>query len=195
MLGIMALPSSVGDRRADAQAGYERVGEASALTIEALYGRYMERIYAYLRARTAIEEDAADLTQQVFVQALGALPGYRGGEGQAAAWLFRIARNLATSAHRRSRPTTAWDLVPEALHVAGDPNIDARLLRQEAHARLRTLLQALPVEGQELLALRFVARLTVAEIAAVIGKSEAATSKRLSRTMQRLQERYDDDAR
>jgi len=85
--------------------------------------------------------------------------------------------------------------VPEALHVAGDPNIDARLLRQEAHARLRTLLQALPVEGQELLALRFVARLTVAEIAAVIGKSEAATSKRLSRTMQRLQERYDDDAR
>ncbi len=36
-----------------------------------LYHRYFDRVYAYLRARTAGEDDAADLTQQVFLQSPG----------------------------------------------------------------------------------------------------------------------------
>jgi hypothetical protein len=42
----------------------------------------------------------------------------------------------------------------------------------------------------ELLALRFAAQLSSAEIAALIGKSEAATKKHLTRLLRRLQEQY-----
>ena len=59
----------------------------------------------------------------------------------------------------------------------------------------RSLLVALDSDIRELLALRFAAGLTFAEIAAVIGKSEAATKKRLARTLQSLKEHYHDDAR
>ncbi len=38
-----------------------------------LYQRYRDRIYAYIRTRTPNEEDASDLTQQVFLRALDAL--------------------------------------------------------------------------------------------------------------------------
>ena len=41
--------------------------------------------------------------------------------------------------------------------------------------------------------LRFAAQLTIAEIAAIIGKSEAATQKMLLRTIQALQESYHDE--
>src|SRR5205809_938268 len=63
------------------------------------------------------------------------------------------------------------------------------------YAYLRALLGALGPDTRELLALRFAAGLTFVEIAAVVGKSEAATKKRLARTLQSLKEHYHDDAR
>ena len=160
-----------------------------------LYDRYLDRVYAYLRARTTTQEDAADLAQQVFLQALDALPRYQGQGAEFAGWLFRIARNVATDFHRRRRPTVPWDFVPEALQPRTDHGVEAGLLRREALAHLRTLFGRLDAETRELLVLRFAARLTVAEIAAVVGKSEAATQKRLFRTIQTLKEQYDEDPR
>lgn len=119
-------------------------------------------------------------------------PRCRGHGDQVTAWLFRIARNVAHNFNQRQRSTITWDLVPEALRPRDERSVEAGLLREEALVPLRALLKAQSPEVHELLMLRFVAQLTVAEIAAVIGKSEAATSKQLSRVIQRLQEHYDD---
>src|SRR5437660_1306430 len=68
-----------------------------------LYERHVDGIYSYLRVRANHEQDAADLTQQVFLQALAALPRYQSGKTPFAAWLYRIARNTAINHARRSR--------------------------------------------------------------------------------------------
>ncbi len=156
-----------------------------------LHQRYHARVYRYLRARTESPEDAADLTQQVFLQAFDALPRYRERGLPFAAWLFRIARNAATDFHRRRRQTVAWDHLPEALHPAAQ-GPEGTVLRREALARLRDLLATLPADKRELLALRFVAGLSQREIAAVVGKSEDAVQKGLTRLLHSLKERYDD---
>src|SRR4051812_40918795 len=70
---------------------------------EPLYRYYLSPVYRYLRLRTASDEEAADLTQQVFLRALAALPDYRSKGLPFSAWLFRIARNAAIDAHRRQR--------------------------------------------------------------------------------------------
>ncbi len=161
-----------------------------------LYDRYVDRIYAYLWARTSGTEDAADLTQHVFVQALDALPRYRAGRVPFAAWLFRIARNAATDWRRRQHATVAWDLVPDALHPqASDESdeVEARVVRQEELIRLRALLAALDAETREALILRFTAGLTLADVGAVIGKSEEATRKKIARALHTLKEQYHDD--
>ncbi len=49
---------------------------SDAAAFERLYLGYRDRIYWYLRGRTADDEDAADLTQQVFLRVLDALPQY-----------------------------------------------------------------------------------------------------------------------
>ncbi len=159
-----------------------------------LYRRYRDRVYAYLRGRTDSDDDAADLTQQVFLQALDALPRYRGGDGAFAAWVFRIARNSAINFHGRRRITVAWQIVPENVQPVSDGDVEAGLLRREEAAGLHAVLATLPPEARELLALRFAAGLSTAQIAAVIGRSDAATRKRLSRLMQTLQEHYHDNA-
>ncbi len=186
-----------------------------------LYQRYRDRIHAYLRTRAATAEDAADLTQQVFLQALDALPRYRARGAPFAAWLFRIARNAAANHHRRHRQTIAWDLVPEALHPFAAQDPDARIvrgatvnwdqtsgisrvgegdpaaevLRRDDLAHLAALVNALEPAKRELLILRFVAGLSTPEIARVVGKSEAATKKQIWRSLQTLKEQYHDHTR
>lgn len=151
-----------------------------------LYRRYRDRVYWYVYTRTANEDDAADLTQQVFTRALDALAQYQPRRGSFAAWLFGIARHALANFQGRRRPTITWDLLPGAKQPVAPDDPAAALLRHEDMARLRTLFDALEPDKRELLALRFVARLTAAEIAAVIGKSEAATQKQLSRTLHAL---------
>jgi RNA polymerase sigma-70 factor (ECF subfamily) len=179
----------------------ERVLDDQALVARALahpthfaplYQRYLIRVYTYLRTRTRTTEDAADLTQQVFLRAMDALPRYRGKDGEFAAWLFCIARNAATDYHRRQRETVTWDLLPEALHPAITEDLDAGILRREAADRLRDVLRALDPDQRELLALRFAARLSSAEIAVLLGAREGAIKKRLTRLISRVREQYRD---
>lgn len=158
---------------------------------DALYRRYVTRVYRYARAHTAGDDDAADLTQHVFLSALDALPRYRAGPAPFAGWLFRIARNTVVDAHRRrTSPQIALEALPEALHPHADHEPEATLLRAEALSRLRELVAALDAEKRELLALRFAARLSSPEIAAVVGKSPAAVQKQLTRILHALKEQY-----
>ncbi len=168
-----------------------RSARADPAAFAPLYRRYRDRVYWYVRARTATDEDAADLTQQIFAQAVAALGQYRPRRGSFAAWLFAIARHALANFYRRQRPTVAWDALPEALHpVAGDDPL-AEALRREDLGRVHILVAALDADKRDLLALRFVARLTIGEIAAVIGKSEAATHKRLTRTLHALAKQFE----
>ncbi|MGH2390181.1 MAG: RNA polymerase sigma factor [Chloroflexota bacterium] len=156
-----------------------------------LYERYRQPIHAYLRSRTSTDEDADDLTQQVFLRALEALPRYRPRQVAFSAWLFRIARNAAVDFHRRSHAAITWDLVPVGLQPIAQTNLEAAVIHQESLIRLRELFLGLKPESRELLTLRFVGQLTAPEIAAVVGAREAATRKRLTRLLQSLKERYD----
>jgi RNA polymerase sigma-70 factor (ECF subfamily) len=169
-----------------------RAAQADLAAFAPLYQRYRDRVYAYLRARTRTAEDAADLTQQVFVKAIDALPRYRTRGVPFAAWLLRIAHNTAVNHHKQYRGTIAWDLLPESLHPPLDEDLEALVIQREIAAQLHAVLQDCDAGTREMLALHFAAGLTVAETAAVVGKSEAAVKKRLSRTIHALKEQYRD---
>jgi RNA polymerase sigma-70 factor (ECF subfamily) len=169
-----------------------RRAQADPTVFEALYLRYRDRIYWYLRSRTSAEEDAADLTQHVFLQAMERLHQYRPRKGPFAAWLFAIARHAATDFHRRHHTTVDWECLPAALHPIDTQDVEGDAMTREALARLDQLLSALPAEKREILALRFAGGLTIAEIAAVTGRSAEATRKQLTRTLQTLEGNYHD---
>ncbi len=153
-----------------------------------LYEHYLARIYRYLRARTATDEAAADLTQQVFLKALAALPNYHPRGLPFAAWLFRIARNTAIDRYRRSRDLLSLENLHPSLEPRGEANPEATLLQQEQLERLRVLLEKLDADKRELLALRFAGQLTSSEIGLVVGKSEEAVKKQLGRILHSLKE-------
>lgn len=167
-----------------------RAAQADATAFAPLYQQYYPRIYRYLRARVSTDEDAADLTHAVFVRALAALPEYRDRGLPFAAWLFRIARNIATDSQRRHRPTVDLDTMPEERYATGANPPEQAALAAERLDRLRVILATLDSDKRELLTLRFAGGLTSAEIAAVVGKREGAVKRQLSRIIQGLREHY-----
>lgn len=157
-----------------------------------IYQRHVAQIYSYLRARVG-EDDADDLTHQVFVRALDALPRYRHQGTPITAWLFRIARNAVTDTHRRRKGTITWDRLPEAMQPAIGDDLADGMIQRERVERLRQMLTDLTPEKPELLTLRFAGGLTVREIAGLLGRSEGAVKMELRRTLHTLKERYDAD--
>jgi RNA polymerase sigma-70 factor (ECF subfamily) len=159
-----------------------------------LYHLYVDAVFAYLRTYSESDEDAADLTQHVFLRVLETLPSYRHHGVPFRAWLFRIARNAATDTYRRRRRTLPWDHVPESLHPLSLSDPERIAVHREALNGLRVLVGQLPPEKQELLALRFAGGMTSGEIALVLGRSPAAVQKELVRVMHLLKEHIHDSA-
>lgn len=190
MKNLIALPVEIIQPREDAEHVLVEQAKTDAAVFGILYERYVMYVYHYLRLHAETDEDARDLTQQVFLNAFAALPKYHSRGVPFKAWLFQIASHLATDARRRQRRQTTWDLLPEAIYALPEQNPETLLLKNEALARLRQLLLGLNTYNRELLALRFAAQLSSPEIAKVVGKNPAAVKKQLTRLIQTLKEAF-----
>ncbi len=151
-----------------------------------LYTRHVEAVYRYLRARGASDDEASELVAVAFERALRNIHRYRLGGGGFRAWVLRIARNAFIDSRRRARPALGLEHGSELASAERSPE-DAAILAEDRR-RVLALVQRLPPVQQDALSLRFAAGLSSRQIAAVIGKSEAATKKLLTRALHALKE-------
>jgi RNA polymerase sigma factor (sigma-70 family) len=158
-----------------------------------LYERHVERVYRYLRARGANEDDAAELAALTFERALSNIDRYRPGGSGFGPWLLRIARNAFIDAGRRQR-NRPLDLDEVADLTAPGQSPEDAAIASEERRWIRSLVAQLPEAQRDALALRFAGGLSSREIAHVIGKSEAATKKLLARSLATLKEATRNDA-
>ena len=187
-----ALPADRDRAAAEGELVSSRADGPDVAAFAELYRSHLPGVYRYMRMRAPTEEEAADLTQQVFLKALDALPRYSYRGLPFSAWLYRIARNVATDAYRRRRDTVSWELLPEALHPPEPRDVEADMLRRERLGRLRLLLDELDTDRRDLVTLHFVGGLTQREIGLILGKSQAKVQRELTRTLRILRERFDE---
>lgn len=153
-----------------------------------LYERYVSRIYNYVYYRTGNHHDAEDLTARVFQRAMQHIPNYVNRGLPFSAWLYRIAHNLVVNWHRDQRRRKVVSL--DELVLTGLQS-EAPEYAAEHHEEREALLSAvrtLSPERQQLLILKFVERLSNAEIGAIMGRSEGAIKSLYHRTLLALRE-------
>ena len=73
--------------------------------IGVLYDQNFAAIYNYFRHRVGDAMLAEDLTSQLFLKMVHALPEFRLGEAPFRSWLFGIARNLVADHFRKEKAT------------------------------------------------------------------------------------------
>jgi RNA polymerase sigma-70 factor (ECF subfamily) len=152
-----------------------------------LYARHRLAVFRYLRTRTNSEDQAAELTAVAFERALTTMPRYRPSGGGFLAWLLRIARNAAIDAGRRASAVPLDIDLPDERH-ANAP--EAAILANETRATLAAAINRLPEVQREAIVLRYAARLTAREIGEVLGKTDQATQKLISRALETIRESY-----
>ena len=156
-----------------------------------LYDRHVERIYRYAYYRTRNEAEAEDVTSDVFFRALGSLPRYEPREAFAA-WIYRIARNVAIDRARARAVRTQVpfeDVLdhPDAGDVTLDP--DVALAASDRRERLRAAIARLTPGQQHVLILRFIEGLETDEIASLMHRDPSTIRSLQMRALRALRER------
>lgn len=159
---------------------------------ESLHREFYSRIKSWFAARVASAQDADDLAAEVlakvahsdrpddlkaYIATIGAnaLAGYKGRRARDRDFLQRLLADATRADETRRRQ-------PDELPEDGES--------REKRVEVEKVLSALPPGQAELLRLRYVEGLPMAEVARQVGCSRNAVYKRLARTIRRLRERY-----
>ena len=176
------------DGRADeADVARARAGDTAAFA--ALVRRHQDRVFGFILRMLDARDEALELTQDVFVRAWQALPGWR-PEARFSTWLLQIARNAALDQLRRRR-VVQFAPLDDGMDVADTaPGPEARYASRQRQVRLEHALLQIATEHREILLLREVEDLSYGELAAVLGIAEGTVKSRLARARAALLEHF-----
>lgn len=167
-----------------------QAGEQSLF--DQLYMRYFDRVYAYVRLTLQDAHEAEDVTQDVFVRVLEALPRYERRGAPFRSWLFRIVRNSAITRVRQRRRLAVEpvETVIERGAAAGVmPAADS--LRWLSDQELLEMIEELPLSQRQVIVLRYMMEFRATEIAEVVDRSPDAVRQLHQRAMQYLRRRVE----
>jgi len=163
------------------------------------FGRLVEqnqgKIYSLCCRMTGNPDDAADLTQEAFLNAWRGL-GKFGGQSAFSTWLYRLAANACIDFLRREKRRTALSMT---LEDGEDEDYQAdlpderwaperELERGETRRALQEGLRALSPEHRQVLLLRETEGLSYQEIAQVLDLEEGTVKSRIARARMALKD-------
>ena len=161
---------------------------------DGLYLLFADRVFRYLLARVSDPDLAEDIAAQVFLRLIEKIDLYRIGPRDNvaifSAWLYRLAHNKMVDVLRRHKRNQESPLEHAAFVVSGD-SMDA----VEDHLDFQQILQTLRVlndQQREVIILRFVEEMSIAETAQIMQKSEGAVKALQHRALETLRRHLQD---
>ena len=151
---------------------------------------YRDRVYGLCRKMSDADEDAEDLTQEVFIQVFRNIRTFR-GEATLGTWIYRVTANVCTSELRKRRPK--FQSVEDAetssvLPLANKANPEEQLVRKELVKRVEEAVSALPPGQRLVFVLATQMNMRYREIGEVVGSSEDAVKVRIHRARKQVRD-------
>lgn len=171
----------------------ERVQAGDMAAFDLLVKKYQHKIIGLVGRYVKDHHEAMDVTQEAFIKAYRALPGFR-GESAFYTWLYRIATNTAKNylaAKSRRPPGTDVDL-EDAEHFDSDVGLreietpEGELYREELERVVNKTLSAMPEELRVALTLREFDGLSYEDIAAVMNCPVGTVRSRIFRAREAI---------
>ncbi|MCB9422126.1 MAG: sigma-70 family RNA polymerase sigma factor [Ardenticatenaceae bacterium] len=142
--------------------------------VGALYDAHHQPIFRYVCSRVGDRLLAEDLTGEIFTRMVTGLPDFTPTAVPFRAWLYRIARHLIIDHHRleNGRIDSALDAIENSDSESDPPGVivDQQLTQE----RIRAALARIDSAQQEVVILRFIAGLSLAETAQTLDKTVPA---------------------
>lgn len=146
-----------------------RAGDAEALS--ALYEHYFPRVFRYVSSRLHNGDDAEDVTEEIFLRIIDNVSGFTWRGLPFGAWVFRIARNEIVSFVRKQKTRGITAELTESI-PDDSPDHTVQVENDLTFQVVRKAMERLPEAQRQVVQLRFVAGLSVAETAQALKKTE-----------------------
>lgn len=177
----------------------ERVQHGDPDAFEALVRRYQHRVYNHAIRMVRHPDDAADLTQEVFLKVYASLERFR-GQASFQTWLYRVTANLCVDRHRSGRrspqvtssldaPTETEDGEVEAAIPDWDLNPEQSALTAELRQEVQTAVLALSDKLRAVVVMHDLQGLSYEEIAEALEIPLGTVKSRLFNARAELRER------
>ena len=168
----------------------QQVVQGDLQAFDILYTRYVKTVYnrvLYKVPRVVVE----DVTQEVFITLIGALPTFR-GESQFRTWLNTLINNKVAEYYRqRSRKKLNMQVDLENAEQVSDNGNSKSIL--EDRIFIRRALSKIHKTYREVILLRFADGMRFKEIADYQGQNLEATKSLFRRAMSALQEELENE--
>jgi RNA polymerase sigma-70 factor (ECF subfamily) len=167
------------------RATVERVRAGERQLFGELARKYRIEIQRLVRAYVKTEEEAEDLAQQTFIQALRGLDGFR-AEATFRTWLHRIATNLSMNYARDSKHgrTVSLEDVELITNALGTGKMAAR----EARRKLAAAVERLPPKQRQVVELRLIHEMSFRAVGEIMAISEASAKANYQHAVKKLRE-------
>jgi RNA polymerase sigma-70 factor, ECF subfamily len=152
-----------------------RKGDSEAFGL--LYDHYQVAVYRFLFYRTRSQTLAEDLASETFFRALRSMTNFRWQGKDFGAWLMTIARNLATDHFKAGRTRLEMTTEDMGQHDDSTEGPESLVLAGLTNEMLLQALTELPDEQRDCLVMRFLQGMSIAETAAVLGRSDGAVKQ------------------
>jgi RNA polymerase sigma-70 factor (ECF subfamily) len=143
----------------------KRIAEGEKEFFGELVLRHQDFIFNVVRKYVRLEEEARDITQDVFLKAYENIEKFR-GESKVSSWLYRIAYNLSMnwSERKAGRETQLDDSMAEA--IPEEPSLADELFdRQMIMLRINEIMDEIPPKYKAVLNLHYFEDKSYQEIA------------------------------
>ena len=149
---------------------------------EELYHRYARRLKGFFFLQLGRDEElAADATHDVFLRAYEARNRYQEGKS-VSTWLFTIAYNICRNHYRSNAYETQLSATLDAEPIS-EEQIEVQLDAVALDDALAQVLSELPPPLHQLFSLHYQEKLTIPQVAEIVGIPEGTVKSRLHKTM------------
>lgn len=155
---------------------------------ESIYRTYFRDVELYLRAICRDEDLAEELTEQVFFQALKALPKFR-GECDIRTWLCSMGRNCYLTHLRKTKPSENID----ELQIP-DPrqSVEERIQDRQQVMQIHKILHDMPEPYKEVFSLRVFGQLSFEDIGGLFDRTANWACVTYHRARQKIQKEMEE---
>lgn len=156
--------------------------------LELAFRAHSQRIYRFFLRQTGSHSDAEDLTQRVFTDAVDAFGPTAPPPDSMLGWLYAVARRrMADDIRQRARQgqeAPPWELEDLRANKEYGPAVAAALEKA---------VRNLPEGQRTVVVLRLLRGIPFAEIAELVGQTEAACKMRFARGLDQIREELEDE--
>ena len=148
--------------------------------------RYGQQVCVLVDRIVSCQEDAEELTQDVFLKAFQQLSSFK-AESSFSTWIYRIATNLAISAVRKKR-NDVLRLDDSVCANLSDTQVEEALEdeSEEQMERLQQAMNQLEADERALITLYYLEEKPLAEVAFILGMTEGNAKVKLHRIRKKL---------